>query len=182
MGSVAREGRDARRRDDYRSLSTLRLPVLLKATVRSGHFVDLSTADSNKWLTLLKARSEGQKRGDSTVSDYQLLGSIRQRQRRLTAAQVIEIVERYEEGATVYELSTEFGCHRTTVSARLKNAGVSLRLQSPTSDVIDLMAKLYASGLSSIEIGERLGYCANTVRNGLQGKGIQLRDTHGRDR
>jgi lambda repressor-like predicted transcriptional regulator len=145
-----------------------------------GAEVDLSTADSNKWLTLLKARSECQKPGDS--SDYQLLGSIRQRQRRLTAAQVIEMVERYEEGATVYELSTEFGCHRTTVSARLKNAGVSLRLQSPTSDVIDLMAKLYASGLSSIEIGERLGYCANTVRNGLQGKGIQLRDTHGRDR
>ena len=97
-------------------------------------------------------------------------------------AQVVEMVERYKEGATVYELSAEFGCHRTTVAARLKKAGISLRLQSPTSDAIDLMAKLYASGLSSVEIGERLGYCANTVRSGLQGKGIRLRDTHGRDR
>jgi DNA-directed RNA polymerase specialized sigma24 family protein len=116
------------------------------------------------------------------ASDYQLLGSIRQQQRRLTVAQVVKMVERYKEGATVYELSAEFGCHRTTVSARLKKAGVSLRLQRPTSEAIDLMATLYGSGLSSVEIGERLGYCANTVRNGLQGKGIQLRDTHGRDR
>lgn len=97
-------------------------------------------------------------------------------------AQVIEMVARYERGATVYELATEFGCHRTTVSARLKKAGVSLRLKSPTPDGIDLMAKLYASGLSSVEVGERLGYCANTVRNSLQGKGIRLRDTHGRTR
>jgi lambda repressor-like predicted transcriptional regulator len=148
----------------------------------SGPSVDLSTADSNKWLTLLKARLEGQRLGNSMTSDYQLLGSIRQRQRRLTAAQVVKMVERYREGATVYELSTEFGCHRTTVSARLKKEGVSLRLQPPASDAIDLMAKLYASGLSSAEIGERLGYCANTVRNGLQGKGMGLRDTHGRER
>ena len=92
------------------------------------------------------------------------------------------MVQRYEEGATVYELATEFGCHRTTVSARLKKAGVSLRLQSPTSEVINLMANLYTSGLSSVEVGERLGYCANTVRKSLQGQGIQLRDTHGRNR
>jgi hypothetical protein len=79
--------------------------------------VELSTADSNKWLTLLKSRLEGQKLDDSTASDYQLLGPISQRQRRLTEAQVIEMIARYEEGATVYELATEFGCHRTTVSA-----------------------------------------------------------------
>ena len=142
--------------------------------------MELSTADSNKWLTLVKARLESQKADDSTASDYQLLRPISQRQRRLIAAQMIEMVQRYEEGATVYELATEFGCHRTTVSTRLKKARVSLRLQSPTSEVIDLMANLYTSGLSSMEIGERLGYCANTVRNGLQRQGIQLRDTHGR--
>ena len=141
----------------------------------------LSTADTNKWLTLVENRLEKPTPEDHTSSDYQLLGSIRQRQRRLTGAQVIEMVQRYEAGATVYELAVEFDCHRTTVSARPKKAGVSLRLQSPSSEVIDLMANLYASGLSSIEVGERFGYCANTVRNSLQGQGIQLRDTHGRE-
>jgi len=80
----------------------------------------------------------------------------------------------------VYELAAEFSCRRTTVSARLKKVGVSLRLQSQTFEVVELMANLYTSGLSSIEIGEQLGFSANTVRNGLQRRGIQLRDTHGR--
>ena len=90
------------------------------------------------------------------------------------------MVERYKAGATVYELAAEFSCHRTTVSARLKKARVSLRLQSQTFEVVELMANLYTSGLPSIEIGERLGFSANTVRDGLQRQGIQLRDTHGR--
>ena len=126
--------------------------------------MDLSTADSNKWLTLLKARLEGQKQGDSTASDYQVLGPIIQRQRRLTPAQVIEMVRRYEEGSTVYELATEFCCHRTTVSARLKKAGVSLRLRSPRANEIEVMALLYESGHSTQEIARQLGFCENTIR------------------
>ncbi len=80
----------------------------------------------------------------------------------------------------MYELAAQFSCRRTTVSARLKKAGVSLRIQSSTSEVAELMANLYTSGLSSIEIGKQLGFSANTVRNGLQRQGIQLRHTHGR--
>jgi len=98
--------------------------------------VGLSTPDSNKWLTLLKALLEGQKQGDSTVSDYQLLGSLRQRQRRLTDAQVTEMAEKYQMGATVYELAAEYCCHRTTVAERLKKAGIAMRGQSPTPGVI----------------------------------------------
>ena len=130
--------------------------------------MDLSTADSNKWLTLLKARLEGQKRGDSTVSDYQLLGPIRQRQRRLNEAQVAEMTTKYNAGATVYELATEFGCHRATVAERLKKAGVVMRLQSPEVAAIDSMERLYRSGLLYPEIGRQLGYSANTVRKYLR--------------
>ena len=130
--------------------------------------MDLSTADSNKWLTLLKARLEGQKRGDSTVSDYRLLGPIRQRQRRLTEAQVVEMTTKYKAGATVYELAAEFCCHRTTVAERLKKAGIVMRLQSPDAVAIDSMESLYQSGFSYPEIGRQLGYSANTVRKYLR--------------
>ena len=88
---------------------------------------------------------------------------------------------RYQAGA-VYELAAEFGCHRTTVAGRLKKAEVSMRLKSLTADAIDSMVRPYESGLSVQEIGEHLGFCANTVRNGLRGRQIQARDTHRRDR
>jgi DNA invertase Pin-like site-specific DNA recombinase len=142
--------------------------------------VALSTADSNKWLTLLKARSEGQKPSGSTISDYRLNGSIRQRQRRLTEAQVAEMATKYQAGATVYELAAEFGCHRTTVAERLKKAGIVMRGQTPTPEAIDSMVRLYTNGLSFLEVGKQLGSCANTVRNCLNGRGTPVRDTHGR--
>ena len=130
--------------------------------------VALSTADSNKWLLLLEDRLERQTPEDHTSSDYELLGPIRQRQRRLTETQVIEMAACYEEGATVYELATEFGCNRTTVAARLKKAGIVMRLQSPGVVTINSMESLYQSALSYVEIGRQLGYSANTVRKYLR--------------
>jgi transposase-like protein len=95
---------------------------------------------------------------------------------------VIEMVARYKGGATVYELAAEFGCNRATVATRLKKAGVSMRLQSPKSEAIDSMVRLYASGLSLLEVGKQLGFCANTVRNCLRGRRVRVRDTHRQDR
>jgi hypothetical protein len=81
----------------------------------------------------------------------------------------------------VYELAAEFDCNRTTVSARLKKAGIAMRGQSPTSEAIDSMVLLHGSGLSSLEVSKQLGFCANTVRACLRGRRIQASDTHGRD-
>ena len=142
----------------------------------------LSTADSNKWLLLKEGHLEKQAPEVITSSDYRLNGSIRQRQRRLTEAQVVEMSTKYEAGATVYELAAEYGCHRATVAERLKKAAIAMRGQSPTSEAIDSMARLYATGLSFQEVGKQLGYSANTVRNYLQKCHVRARDTHGRDR
>jgi hypothetical protein len=130
--------------------------------------VALSTADSNKWVLLKEGHLEKQAPEVITSSDYRLNGSIRQRQRRLTDAQVVEMSTKYEAGATVYELAAEFGCHRATVAERLKKAGIVMRGQAPTPEAIDSMVNLHASGLSPLEVGEQLGYCANTVRRCLR--------------
>jgi len=37
------------------------------------------------------------------------------------------MVKLYRTGATTYELAQQFGCHRNTVSDRLKAAGLTLR-------------------------------------------------------
>ena len=125
----------------------------------------LSTADSNKWVLLKEGHLEKQAPEAITSSDYRLNGSIRQRQRRLTEAQVADMVAKYKAGATVYELAAEFGCHRATVAERLKKSGIVMRGQSPASEVIDSMELLCATGMSSQEIRKQLGFCANTVRN-----------------
>jgi hypothetical protein len=111
--------------------------------------VAISTADSNKWLLLIENRLDRQTPKVHTSSDYQLLGPIRQRQRRLTEAQAIEMAARYQVGATVYELAAEFGCHRATIAVRLKKVGIAMRRQSPTSESIDAIVRLYASELSA---------------------------------
>lgn len=88
----------------------------------------------------------------------------------------------YRNGATVYQLAQEFGISRHTVSARLKKAGVTMRGEPLKLKDVDSMVRLYASGLSLLEVGKKVGYNANTVRNCLLERQIQTRDSHGRDR
>ena len=77
----------------------------------------------------------------------------------------------------MYELAAEFGCNRSTVAARLKKAGIVMRLQSPRAEVIESMVSLYESGLSFQEAGTQLGYSVSTVRNYLRAGGVRVRDT-----
>ena len=141
----------------------------------------LSTADTNKWSTLLEKRDWTPK-SEATSVDYERTGPILQRQRRLTDSQALMLRDRYNEGATVYELAKEFGIRRATVSERLKKAGVSMRCQSPRSELINSMAGLYESGLSLAAVGDRVGTSPGTVRRYLLIAGVQMRDSHGRQR
>ncbi len=141
----------------------------------------LSTADTNKWSTLLEKRHWTSEL-KATALEYERTGPILQRQRRLTETQAIAMAARYEEGATVYELAADFGCNRTTVAARLKKAGITMRLQSPGSELIDSMVGLYESGLSLAAVGSQVGKSAGTVHNYLRLRNIEIRNCHGQIR
>ena len=143
--------------------------------------VALSTADTNKWATLLN-RGEPTPEIQVTRFDYERTGPIRQRQRRLSEAQALLMANKYRNGETIYQLSREFGISRHTVSARLKKAGVKMRQQPPGCELIDEMVGLYESGLSLAKIGNRVGISAGTVRHYLLTQGILMRDSHGRKR
>ncbi len=101
-------------------------------------------------------------------------------QRRLTAKQVEQLIAGYKAGSTVYQLADEFGCDRTTVSKKLKDAGITLRRTPPAEEQIDEMVRLYESGLSLERTGERVGFSAHTVLKYLGGRDVKTRDTHGR--
>lgn len=98
----------------------------------------------------------------------------------LTDRQINRLIERYEAGATVYELAAEFRVERRTVAVQLRRHGVTLRRQSPTAAEIDEMLRLYQSGQSLEAVGQRLGFVARTVQRYLEVRGVERRDTHGR--
>lgn len=92
------------------------------------------------------------------------------------------MANKYQTGATVYQLAQEFGISRHTVSDRLKKAGITMRLQPPRSELIDEMVGLYVSGLSLVEVGDLVGTSPGTVHRYTRIRGIQMRDSHGRKR
>ena len=139
----------------------------------------LSTADTNKWATLLNRGGQTPK-PEVTNVDYERTGPLRQRQRRLNEEQALLMATRYRNGATVYQLVREFGISRHTVSERLKKAGVVMRQQSPGNELIDEMVSLYLAGLSLAVIGKKLGTSPGTVHNHLRSRRIHMRDSHGR--
>jgi transposase-like protein len=100
----------------------------------------------------------------------------------LTPDDLKQVAERYNAGATVYELAAEFGCHRATIAERLKLAGVAMRHQPTTIEQVDEIVRLYESGLSMVKVAEQVGVSARTVFNYLREKGVPTRDAHGRAR
>jgi hypothetical protein len=59
---------------------------------------------------------------------------------------------------------------------------VSKRTRSMSAAQIDEAVQDYAAGQSLEKIGNRLGFDSTTVLKELRLRGVQMRDTHGRER
>ena len=169
-----------------KAIASIRWPLLYLALelVSITSMVDLSGADSGKWGPLLehshRVRSKPQIDAPTDDSKHTRLTAPRQRQKRLNASEVDEIVEAYLSGLSVYQLSRRFGCHRTTISNHLKSRGVAMRLTPLTESQIDHAIELYGTGLSLAKVGMLVGADAETVRQQLSKRGVQLRGPHER--
>ncbi len=104
------------------------------------------------------------------------------RAKRLGDTQLARLVERYESGATVYELAPEFAIDRRTVSNHLKQQEVIMRLQPPAEETLDEIVRLYESGMSMSKVGQQVGFSADSVRGHLRKRGVKTRDPQGRIR
>ena len=96
--------------------------------------------------------------------------------RKLSAAQIGQLVEQYQAGATVYELATAFKIHRVTASQHLQRSGVVMRRQGLSDADTVTAADLYAEGWSLARIGERFGVAHTTVRRALLVVGVRMRE------
>lgn len=86
----------------------------------------------------------------------------------------------YRAGATVYELAELFRIDRRTVALQLKQTGVHLRRQPPTSIQVDQMVEFYEAGQSLNKIGMRLGFDDVTIAKYLRQRGMRIRGAHER--
>lgn len=147
--------------------------------------VALSAGDSNKWQRLVEYAKKAQictLYQQECLTNYEQGRVSRQKQKRLSLVEMDQMIVRYREGETIYDLSAEFGIHRDTVAKRLKKAGVKMRRSTPKRTDINAMVRLYSSGLSLARVALETGFSANTVPAYLRSADVQVRDCQGRER
>jgi group I intron endonuclease len=90
-----------------------------------------------------------------------------------------EMVCLYRSGLSLKEVAAIVGCSAFGVKNRLVNhLGMQLRptnnIPNPDFDTIEII-NLYQTGMSTKEVGQRLGCSSVTVRNRLKGAGVPIR-------
>jgi transposase-like protein len=135
------------------------------------------TGTSSKQQTLVRRLAASQPALVATSGNHGKGPPVRQRQtqRRLTAEQRQQLAAGYEAGANIKQLAAQWGLHRTTVAAQLREAGVQLRGQGLPDGVLDEAIRLYDAGWSCQRLAERYGCNATTVWKVLQQTGVKLR-------
>jgi transposase-like protein len=103
------------------------------------------------------------------------------RPRRLTQAQVKDLIEAYLLGATIKDLAAEHDIHRVTVMDHLRRNEIPRRSDSIrwTPEQLVEVSDLYREGNSIRVLGERYGLDPSTVAKRLKRAGVQLRPRRG---
>lgn len=140
--------------------------------------VDLLEAYANQTRILEKLQ---RLRDLPQASEKTQVRRAKQVQRRLNAVEQAELLERYLAGEKASALAKAFGVNRHTVAKLATNAGV-LRSRQLTPTEIGEAVRLYAAGWSCQRIGDHLGRSHKTIWLALKREGVQLRDSHGRER
>ncbi|WP_396290682.1 hypothetical protein [Curtobacterium sp. KT1] len=93
-----------------------------------------------------------------------------------------EAERRYRGGEILRLIATDLGVSRQRLAERLRDRGVRLRGEKPSSEQVLEMCRRYEQGESLATVGARVGFNASTVRVNLIRAGVALRDPHGRQR
>ena len=113
----------------------------------------------------------------SQVTDHRgpVRGNSCQSQTRLSASNHAELLAGYADGVPVRELATRFEVHRGTVNEIARRAGLEPRSPTLPQPVREEAARLYADGLTLVEVGMKLGISHNAVRSAVVACGGTLR-------
>jgi transposase-like protein len=100
-----------------------------------------------------------------------------QRQRRLTRAEVDNLVDLYATGINVRQLAAAFGINRDTALRHLQRRDVPSRasVRKLTDDLLATATRRYLAGDPTAKLCGDLGINPTTLRRELTKTGIQLR-------
>ena len=113
---------------------------------------------------------------DTSYDPNYIISEIRQQQKDLSDDEIRQIAQRYTEGASIYELAHDFGCHRGTISRALKKAGVIVTHKASSKDgVVENVLRLYEEFMTAADIGKEVGIAEKTVLNILRENGVRIR-------
>lgn len=97
---------------------------------------------------------------------------------RLNPATVAQLVADYECGVPTTQLTSRYQLSKAGVLGLLRDAGVPLRRQGLDEQQTTRAIELYASGLSLVQVGDRLGFGPTSIAHALRGAGVSLRGRH----
>ena len=132
--------------------------------------------------TLISHVIKGSRRGRgnpprSRIADQR--GPVRedsaQTQTRLSASNRADLLAAYADGVPVQQLAARFNVHRGTVSEIARRAGLEPRSPTLQQPVREEAARVYADGLTLVEVGVKLGISHNAVRSAVVACGGTLR-------
>ena len=95
---------------------------------------------------------------DQSYNPDYIVKSIKQQQKTLTEYEIQSIIQKYQNGASSYDLAKEFGCHRRTITDTLKRNGVEVSHQAATKpELVKRIIELYAEMKTPKEVGAIAG-------------------------
>lgn len=102
--------------------------------------------------------------------------SLQERARRLSEAEVAQLVKAYKQGESVYALGRRFSIHRTTVSEHLHRAGVptrTVRLVVLSDEDRERALEAARAGMSVRRIATLVGATERVVARTLDDAGVR---------
>jgi hypothetical protein len=95
--------------------------------------------------------------------------------RPLRPDEIDKLAAAYQAGATVFQLATQFGLHRTTVGRHLKARGIDTRSAAITDDELKDIIELYRTGWAITPIAKHYRVSSTAIRDRLLAAGVKLR-------
>jgi hypothetical protein len=97
--------------------------------------------------------------------------------RKLSPAEIDQLVADYQTGLCLTELGERYGLHRQTAKAHLERCGVTVRSELPalSEEQVAHAVRLYADGWGLNPVAAQLSVAPNTVKRALLARGVRLR-------